>query len=65
MSLSELSVVRLTRQVANIPAGSVGTIVYVYPYATIYEVEFTIGDTFDNHWHPVETVRAEDLEAVT
>lgn len=60
MSLSEFSVVRLTRQIANVPAGSVGTIMHVYPYATIYEVEFTLGDTT-----AVETVKAEDLEAVS
>ena len=62
--LPELSTARIKREIGRVPAGAVGTIVHVYPNSAAYIVEFTIGDTVENHWHATETVEAVDLEAV-
>ena len=61
MTLPELSMVRVLRQVGEVPAGTVGTIVHVYGDGEACEVEFTVGDTFEHHKHYVETVEAADL----
>jgi hypothetical protein len=60
----ELETVRLKRQIGDVPAGTVGTIVHVYPKSAAYIAEFTIGDTIDDHWHAVETVEDADIENV-
>ena len=63
-ALPELSTVRIKKPIGGVPAGTVGTIVHIYPNSAAYIVEFTIGDTVEDHWHATETVEAVDLEAV-
>ncbi len=40
MKLKELDVVELTRELANVPKGTQGTVVLVYPGGRQVEVEF-------------------------
>ncbi len=67
-ALPEHSLGRLTRQVGDFPAGTVGTIVHVYPGGLGYEVEFNLfrytGEPEGNWQERVVTVDAEDLEGV-
>jgi hypothetical protein len=61
MKLNEYDVVRATKMLSDVPAGSEGTIVMVYEHPSLgYEVEFMDGgETLD-----VLTVEPEDIELV-
>ena len=45
-SFKENDVVELTNRVGNLPTGTKGTIVYVYPTHTLFEVEFDKDNVF-------------------
>ncbi len=66
-TLPELSLVRLTRQIGDFPAGTVGTVVHVYPRGVGYEVEFNLawnGEPEEDWRNRVVTAEADELEAV-
>lgn len=44
-AFKELSMVRLINTRNGVPAGTLGTVVYVYNGGEGYEVEFVVGDT--------------------
>jgi hypothetical protein len=48
----------------EIPSGTVGTVTGRDKIEDKYEVEFTIGDSFESHWHATALVRKADLEKV-
>ena len=63
-AIPEHSRVRLTRKVGGWPAGTVGTVVHVYPHCVAYEVEFNLAEPEDDWRERVVTVNAEHLEAM-
>lgn len=62
--IPELSVVRALVSVGKVPAQSIGTVVHVYQDGAAYEVEFTLGDSAETHWHAVEMFERTGLEVV-
>jgi len=46
----------------GIPAGTIGTVIKKWTHNA--KVEFTIGDTFETHYHRTETVYYSDMEEI-
>lgn len=63
-AIPELALARTLIAAERIPVGSIGTVVHVYGDGTAYEIEFTFGDTFEEHRHSVRTYSASEVEAV-
>jgi hypothetical protein len=54
--------IRLKSDCQGIPAGTIGTVIETWTHNA--KVEFTIGDTFETHYHRTETVYYAEMEAV-
>lgn len=53
--------IRLKSACQGIPAGTIGTVIEIWTHNA--KVEFTIGDTFETHYHRTEIVYYEEMEA--
>lgn len=54
--------IRLNKDANGVRAGTTGTVIEAWTYNA--KVEFTIGDTFENHYHRTETIYYGEMEEI-